>query len=51
MLTIISMTMSIIPWGMLFKFTPIPQEIGLGVQLVGLGIMLGVGMSGKWMDI
>ena len=51
MITIIAMFMSIVPWGLLFKFTEIPQVVGVGIQLLGLGLMLGIGLSGKWMDI
>jgi len=50
-LTTIAMLMSIVPWGILFKFVDLPQVVGVGIQLLGLGLMLGIGLSGKWMDI
>jgi len=50
-LTILAMAMSTIPWGILFRLVDLPQVVGVWIQLLGLGLMLGIGLSGKWMDI
>ena len=49
--TILAMAAAIIPWGILCKYTVVPQMVGLSVQTFGMGLMLGISLSGKWMDI
>ena len=49
--TMLAMATTIIPWGLLCKYTVVPQMVGLSVQIFGIGLMLGIGLSGKWMDI